>query len=300
MDKKKRIIDWIIKIALIVIIILLLIHNCELTKKNNNIPSGGNVDIIEIICNNNVCNKKIESLSFAQNKVSIKKGETINLIVIIKPSDLASSKLNWESSDTSIVTVDANGVIKGIKNGTATITVTSENGKKATCIVEVVSETINVKKINLIPEKDVMDAGTLMQISATVEPANATNRDLVWSSSDPSIATVDNKGVVRGIKNGTVTITAKTKDGKVVATTTITVRVGEFEVYDNDHTPITWNGASDLKIFSKTLYTMDGKIAPESSNTYQFVVKNSTVYNVKYKINFIETNEYNINMRRDL
>ena len=85
MDKKKRIIDWIIKIALIVIIILLLIHNCELTKKNNNIPSGGNVDIIEIICNNNVCNKKIESLSFAQNKVSIKKGETINLIVIIKP-----------------------------------------------------------------------------------------------------------------------------------------------------------------------------------------------------------------------
>ena len=55
-----------------------------------------------------------------------------------------------------------------------------------------------------------------------------------------------------------------------------------------------------MKIFSKTAYTIDGKIAPESSNTYQFVVKNSTIYNIKYSIQFVESNDYHINMKYKL
>jgi len=74
----------------------------------------------------------------------------------------------------------------------------------------------------------------------------------------------------------------------------------DMVVYDKDNTPTTWNGATDLKIFSKSIYNYDGKIAPESENTYKFIVKNSSVYKLKYNIDFVETNDYNINMKYKL
>ena len=73
-----------------------------------------------------------------------------------------------------------------------------------------------------------------------------------------------------------------------------------ISVYDKDHSKITWNGASDLKIFSNPVYEFESVVAPESENTYQFVVKNDTKYNLKYSISFEEINPYNINMKYKL
>ena len=73
-----------------------------------------------------------------------------------------------------------------------------------------------------------------------------------------------------------------------------------ISVYDNEHSKVTWNGASDLKIFSNPVYEFESVVAPESENTYQFVVKNDTKYNLKYSISFEETNPYNINMKYKL
>ena len=248
--------------------------------------------------------KKIESLSFAQNNVSIKKGDTTKLIVTVKPTELSNSKLTWTSSDESIVSVDIYGNIKGIKPGKAQITVTSSNGKKAECTVNVIEEEIKLEEIILTPSKDKIEKDEMTQIGGVFKPEKATNRELVWTTSDKNIATVDENGVVKGINEGTVTITAKTKDGKVVASTTITINEKEenkiFGVSDELNTPITWNGSSDLKIFEKTQYTMDGRIAPESSNTYEFKVKNGTGYNLKYNISFVESNPHNINMKYKL
>ena len=245
--------------------------------------------------------KEIESLSFTQNSIGVKKGDTTILAVIVSPSELKDDKLTWKSSDSNIVSVDSNGKIKGINVGKATITVTSSNGKTATCNVEVTTDTIDVEEIVLTPSEENIYVGSTAQVSVTIKPENATNHELVWTSSDESIAIVDKNGTVKGLKSGTVTITAKTKDGKVVANTTITVLYDEeLSIFDDEHTPLTWHGANDLNIFSKTVHTMDGKIAPESSNVYQFTVKNSTKYNLKYRIKFIETNEYNINMQYKL
>ena len=77
-------------------------------------------------------------------------------------------------------------------------------------------------------------------------------------------------------------------------TTDSTESDDEVLVSDNR---IIWNDSSDLKIFSNSVYNFEDKIAPESSNTYQFVVKNSTSYKIKYSMSFIETNPYNINMK---
>lgn len=238
---------------------------------------------------------EIQSLRFAQDNISIRKGNTLGLTPIVTPSELASSKFTWKSSDSSIVTVDSNGIIKGVNVGTATITVTSSNGKKATCIVNVTEEDIDVQEIILTPIDPTIGKGKTTQVVAEIRPVNATNRELVWSSSNQEIATVDSNGVVKGVSRGVVTITAKTTDGRVVASTTITIDNNEtdtFDVYDDDHTPVTWNGATDAKIFGTS-----GKIAPESADIYKFVVKNGTRYNLKYKISLIETNPYNINMK---
>ncbi len=235
----KKILDTIFKIVLIIIIIILLIHNCVLIKLNDNYKnkpaSSGNIDIIEITCSNNQCkpvnpandggNNKpsgtvgINSISFSQNKASVKVGEKLTLMVIIKPSSLASSKLTWKSSDSSIATVDSNGIVKGLKKGTVTITVTTANGKSAICVLNVTGENVNVEEIKLNTNKSEIKVGNSEQIIATVSPSNATNRNLTWTSSDPSVAKVDSNGVVTGLKEGTVTITVTSADGKTSSCT---------------------------------------------------------------------------------
>ena len=244
--------------------------------------------------------KQIESLNFNADNVSVKKGKTLQLMVEVTPTELSNEKLTWTSSDPSVVSVDSNGVVKGLKEGTATITVTSSNGKTATCVVTVTTDTIPVESITLNPEDMDLVIGDTAQISATVNPSNATDRDIVWTSSNNNIATVNNNGVVTGVSEGTVTITAKTKDGKVVATCTVEVKSGELEVFDDDKPALEWNGSTNLSIFSKSIYNVDGKLAPESENTYEFVVRNSTKYDISYDVSFDETNLYHINMKYKL
>lgn len=68
-------------------------------------------------------------------------------------------------------------------------------------------------------------------------------------------------------------------------------------VYDSD---IEWDGVTEAKIFTNSMYELEDVIAPESSNTYQFVVKNSSEYTLKYNIDFLEQNPYNVNMKYKL
>ena len=70
-----------------------------------------------------------------------------------------------------------------------------------------------------------------------------------------------------------------------------------FKVYDGK---IVWNGVAEAEIFKSPLYEINGTIAPEDSNIYQFIVKNGTSYKMKYSIKFIETNPYNANIKYKL
>lgn len=168
---------------------------------------------------------EIVSISFAQDNISVKIGDTLRLIPEIKPVDLSSSKLTWKSSDSSIVSVDEKGNIKGLKEGTAIITVTSPNGKTTTIKITVESNEIKATDIILSPSKLLLKVGSSSQVSAIIKPENATNRELVWESSNTYVATVDENGIVKGISPGTTTITVKTKDGTVVSTITVIVEL---------------------------------------------------------------------------
>ena len=169
-----------------------------------------------------VTSKEVESLSFTSSNISLKKGNTTQLTVVVTPNELSNTSISYSSSASSIVSVNSNGIISGIKDGTATITATSSNGKKATCTVTVTDNTVNVSSIKLNATKGNVNVGNYYQLTATITPSNATVRNIVWKSSNSKIATVNN-GLVRGLAEGVATISAETADGKIKATCTITV-----------------------------------------------------------------------------
>lgn len=174
---------------------------CEVTIINETIP---------------VSNIKLNPTS-----ISIKVDATAQLLTIIEPENATERDVTFTSNDPSIVKVDKNGKITGVNVGTATITVTTKDGKTATCIVTV--EPIEVNEIILNTNDLTVKVGNTEQLIAYIDPDDATDKELVWTSSNPYIASVDSTGKVTGVAAGEVTITVTTKDGKVKAECTVTV-----------------------------------------------------------------------------
>ena len=301
--------DLIVKITLIIIIIILFVYNCKLRDNDEHKPTeNGNVDIIEIKCDTGKCDHTIPieftDISFFQKSFNIEIGDTFTLVPVIKPVSSLTTKLTWKSSNPDVATVDENGVVKGLKEGIVTITVVTPNGISATCVVRVVKEKVKVNRIVLDSHDISLLVGDAHQILVTVEPENATENELIFESSNLSVATVNNKGIVEGIKPGVAMITVRTKDGKVKEICNVIVEErpidNRLNVFDSDKDSISWNGSKYLKIFTNSIYGVEGTIAPESENKYHFVIGNSTNYKVKYSIKFIENNDYNINMKYKL
>ncbi len=149
------------------------------------------------------------------------------LIAVVEPENATNPKVTWTSSDESIVTVDENGNIKGLKAGTAIVTVTTEDGNyTATCEVTVSKEKakdVAVTGVKINGGKTVT-VGSTIRLTATVSPSNATNKSVTWSSSNSKVATVDRYGNVKGLKAGKATITVRAEDGGFKATYTVTVK----------------------------------------------------------------------------
>ena len=158
--------------------------------------------------------------------MSIKKGSSVKLTASVFPKT-TTDKLTWSTSNKKVVTVTKSGKIKGVKTGTATITVKTTSGKKATCKVTVVKSNKKSAGIKLSAKKLTLKQNATKQLKATLDK-NATDK-VTWSSSNKKVATVDKNGVVTAGKKGTVTITAKTSGGKK-ATCKVTVKVPATKV----------------------------------------------------------------------
>ena len=162
----------------------------------------------------------VESVSLDKTTAEITEGETITLTATVKPDNASNKKVIWSSSNEEIATVE-DGVVTAIKEGETTITAkTEDGGKTATCSVKVKAKTIAVEGISLDKTEATLKVGETLTLTATIKPDNATNKKVIWSSSNEEIATVE-EGVVTAIKEGEATITAKTEDGGKTATCTI-------------------------------------------------------------------------------
>lgn len=146
--------------------------------------------------------------------------QTRQLQVKITPSDTTNKNVQWTSSNNSVATVDSNGGVTSKNSGSTIITVTTHNGLKTEFFIEVETPvtniTLNSNEINLNP-------GGTFKLDATVNPSNASNKNIKWISANESIATVDQSGNVTADVAGTTYISAVSADGKVIATCTVNV-----------------------------------------------------------------------------
>lgn len=153
-------------------------------------------------------------------------GDTETLTVTYTPADANTGKaLTWKSDNTAVATVDDNGVVKGIAAGTAKITATSTTNPAITATCAVTVQAVAVTGVSLNKTSINLQVGGSETLTATVTPANATNKEIIWNTSDGSIATINN-GKVTAVAAGQTTITATTVDGNKTATCTITVTAG--------------------------------------------------------------------------
>ena len=164
----------------------------------------------------------LQSISLGNDTVNITAGTQIAITVTFTPGNAVDTALVFTSSDTTVVTVKKPGLIKGIKLGTAYITVKNSSGTVSKrCVVNVLPVAVTAIDINK-PTLNIL-IGNADSLTAIVLPFNATNTTVTWSSSDNTIASVDTKGTVSAKKIGTVTITATSADGKVSSKSTVQV-----------------------------------------------------------------------------
>ena len=147
-------------------------------------------------------------------------GDTTRLSAVILPANATNRKVSWTSSNTAVVGVDANGLVKGMSPGTATITATTDEGRR-TASSTVTAYNIGVTAVTL-PSTASVGVNNTATLAATIVPANASNKALAWSSSNAGIVSVDQNGVLTGVAPGTATVTVTTQDGGKTATSTVT------------------------------------------------------------------------------
>ena len=194
----------------------------------------------------------------SETTMTLCKGQNAKLLFTAEPANF-TDEVVWRSSNTSVATIADDGTVKAVDLGTATIKLMVGN-VSVNCRVTVVQP---VTRINLNNSSITMQALDTFQLTMTVTPSNAYNKEIVWSSSDENVATVDETGLVTALKKGTAKITAAAQDGSgKTASCTVTVSnsaticrtVEEFESPHNypnncsDFWVYTYAGAEELAV----------------------------------------------------
>lgn len=147
-------------------------------------------------------------------KISLSGQDTRTLQVSFRPLDAYIRTGTWKSSDESVAAVDQEGNVKPLKAGRTVITFTSDDdfrGKKeAKCIITIRQAVTSVELEEL---SGTLYPGYTIQLKASAMPKDAENRKLTWSSGDESVATVNQKGLVKALQEGETVITVRSPDG---------------------------------------------------------------------------------------
>ena len=190
---------------------------------------GSSATVSAVNCNTPqpvpVSSVAISGSGVSNGKLSLKSGASVQLTATVNPSNATDKTVSWTSSNSSVAKV-SDGKVTAVKAGTATITATA-GGKTASVVVTVADNPVPVTSVSISGDgvkdgKLSLKSGASVQLTATVNPSNATDRKVSWTSSDSSVANVMGTGVVTaGSKAGTATIKA-TAGGKS-ASVTVTV-----------------------------------------------------------------------------
>lgn len=211
--------------------------------------------------------KSVSVTEVGLNKTSttLIEGETETLVATVMPENATDKSVVWESSNKSAAAVSQEGLVTAVGEGKATITVkTNDGGFSASCEVTVNKKVIAVTGIKLSAASMTLREGEKGTLTATVEPANATNKNLEWWTSDLDVVSVistsgGSNGYVEARKAGKATVTVKTEDGEFSASCEITVEKKEVPVTGISIEP------SSLKLPAGDTYSLIPHVQPNDA-----------------------------------
>ena len=196
----------------------------------------------------------VESVALDNHNINLNAGASEQLFANVSPTTASNKKLIWSSNNTQIATVDEDGNVTGVKAGTTFIKAVSEDNPEAadSCKVTVLQPVTGIKldKSSL----ELYGIGATAQLVATVEPADASNQQVKWASSNESVCIVSN-GTVVALGYGISVIIATTVDGNYIATCTVTVKEGSPGIPGD----ITGDGTVDIADVNAVINMMLGK-----------------------------------------
>ena len=223
-------------------------------------------------------NQQATSISLNETEATLYTGNTLQLTATVLPTSTFNPSVTWSSNNTSVATVSSTGLVTAKSTGNVIITATTSDGSNLSA-----SCSITVKRlatsISLNKSSATLYLNQTVQLTATVSPSNATDKSVVWSSSDNSIATVTSTGLVTAIAPGNATIKATTADGSnLSATCVITVKayVTSLTIEPSEITIL----EGDTIILTPTIlptYATNQNLTWSSSNTSVASVNNGEV-----------------------
>ena len=188
-------------------------------------PDDGNANEMLVQTEVEIPKVAVSGITLNNSTLSLTTGQNFTLQAMLSPSNATNKEVTWESSDAGVAAVSKDGVVTAKKAGKATIVAKAadESGKYASCVVTVTEVKKEVTGVMLNKSSLNLGVGGSEVLSATVLPADATNKQVTWLSSTPSVATVSQSGVVTGVKEGTTQISVITADGSKTAICSVTV-----------------------------------------------------------------------------
>ncbi len=218
----------------------------------------------------------IESISLSEKKITLKSNETYKPAVSFVPEAASNKNLGWGSLDNSVASVASDGTIRGINSGTTKIAVKSVENSNIKDSIEVTVfnpvERISVRGVYLNnPLEQIHSVSNELQlchedhfkIKIDVYPSNATNQNVVWSSSDTNLATVDNIGNFIITSNmalkGDVSIGATSEDGGFVAA--VKIKVDDVHLKAQGMSIIQSGSGYTVQFISRIITSMEKRIS---------------------------------------
>ena len=216
----------------------------------------------------------VTSITLDKTSLSMKVGETETITATVNPDNATDKTVTWGSSDVSVATV-ADGRVTAKKSGEATIT-----AKSGSCIAECkVTITVSTETVTLDKTTLSLDVGESVQLTATVKPDDATDKNVSWTSSDESVVKVDN-GKVSALKFGKATITAKCGGKAAECAVTVTVPTGSV-ILDKTSLTLAVGETAQLTATVKPDDATDKNVTWASSDESVVKVANGKVTAVK-------------------
>ena len=162
-----------------------------------------------------------QSVNITPASPSVLVGKTVQLSAGISMGKSASS-FTWKSANDQIATVNGTGLVTGVAPGKVKITATDQE-TQLSASVEVTVNPVAVQSVTVTPDSTSVEKGKSVSLKANVQPSNATNKAVTWSSKNEDKATVDQSGNVTGVEVGTATIEIVSQDGSKKGTATVEV-----------------------------------------------------------------------------